>query len=132
MESPKPAMPNVTDRDRSPLVDALLEIIAWQQKKMEELEQQILKLKGETTKPKIKPSTMDKETDDNTDNKDENGDKGRKKGPKRKKTEQLLIHNTEIIEPDVVPEGSTFKGYRDVVVQDLVIQAHNTRYRLAQ
>ena len=132
MESPKPAMPDVPDSERSPLVDALLEIIAWQQKRIGELEQQILKLKGETTKPKIKPSTMDKETDDNTDNKDENGDKGRKKGPKRKKTEQLLIHNTEIIEPDVVPEGSTFKGYRDVVVQDLVIQAHNTRYRLAQ
>ena len=31
-----------------------------------------------------------------------------------------------------MPEGSTFKGYRDVVVQDLVIKSHNTCYRLAQ
>ena len=60
MESLKPAMPDVPDNERSPLVDALLENIAWQQKRIEELEQQILKLKGETTKPKIKPSTMDK------------------------------------------------------------------------
>ena len=70
MKSPKPPMPDVPDSERSPLVDALLEIIAWQQKKIDELEQQILKLKGETTKPKIKPSTMDKETDDNKDNKE--------------------------------------------------------------
>jgi hypothetical protein len=134
MESPKPAMPEVSDSARSPLVDALLEMIAWQQKQIEELEQQILKLKGETTQPKIKPSTMDEktETDDDKDNVDENGDQRKKKGPKRKKTEQLPIHKTEIIEPDVVPEGSAFKGYREVVVQDLVIQIRNTCYRLAQ
>ena len=108
METPKPPMPDVTDNERSPLVDTLLEMIAWQQKKIEELEQQILTLKGETTKPKIKPSTMDKETDSdgNKDNRGENDDKEKKKGPKRKKTEQLAIHETEIIEPDVVPEGS--------------------------
>ncbi len=56
----------------------------------------------------------------------------KKKGPKRKKTEQLPIHRTEIIEPDIVPTGSIFKGYREIVVQDLVIQIHNTCYRLAQ
>jgi hypothetical protein len=134
MESPKPLMPEVSDSERSPLVDALLELIAWQQKQIEELEQQILKLRGETTKPKPKPSTMDEKTDtqDNQDNEDEKAGKGRKKGPKRKKTQHLPIHKTEIIEPDVIPEGSVFKGYRDVVVQDLVIQLHNTCYRLAQ
>jgi hypothetical protein len=127
-------MPEVSETEHSPLVDALFEMIAWQQKQIEALEQQILKLKGETRKPKIKPSAMDKETDsdDNKDDKDGKGAKGKKKGPKRKKTAQLPIHKTEIREPDVVPEGSTFKGYREVVVQDLVIQRHNTCYRLAQ
>ncbi len=125
-------MPDVTDSERSPLVDALLEMIAWLQKQIEELEQQILKLKGETTKPKIKPSTMDKETDTDGNNDHKDDGKEKKKGPKRKKTEQLPIHETEIREPDIVPEGSTFKGYRVVVVQDLVIQSHNTCYRLAQ
>ena len=134
MEAPKPPMPDVSDGERSPLVDGLLEIIAWQQKQLEELEQQILKLNGETSKPKIKPSTLDKETDGDghKEPQDKKGDQGKKKGPKRKKTEQLPIHKTEIIEPDVIPEGSTFKGYRDVVVQDLVIEVHNTCYRLAQ
>ena len=134
MESPKPPLLDVAESERSPLVDALLETIAWQEARREELEQQILKLKGETTKPKIKPSTMDKETDadDNPNDQDENDDNGKKKGPKRKKTAQLSIHKTEIREPDVVPEGSTFKGSRDVVVQDLVIQLHTTCSRLAQ
>ena len=97
MESPKPPLLDVADSERSPLVDALLETIAWQQKRIEELERQILKLKSETTKPKIKPSTMDKETDtdDNRNNPDENDDTGKKKGPKRKKTAQLPIHKTD-------------------------------------
>ena len=97
-------MPEVSESERSPLVDALLELIAWQQKQIEELEHQILKLKGETTKPKIKPNTLDKKTDsdDDKDTEDENENKGKEKGPKRKKTEQLPIHKTEIIEPDGV------------------------------
>ena len=32
----------------------------------------------------------------------------------------------------MIPEGSRFKGYRDILIQDIIIQAHTTRYRLAQ
>ena len=110
MESPKPPMPDVSDSERSPLVDALLEMIAWQQKRIEELEQQILKLKGETTKPKIKPSTMDKETD-NKGNKDENDDKGPKKGPKRKKQ-----HNSPFIRRKSENRMSYPRGVRSKVI----------------
>jgi Fic/DOC family len=45
----------------------------------------------------------------------------------------LVIHDEKIIGPKRrVPKGSRFKGYRDVIIQDLVIEAHNTRYRLAR
>ncbi|MEJ2419170.1 MAG: hypothetical protein P8Y45_20030, partial [Exilibacterium sp.] len=37
------------------------------------------------------------------------------------------------IQPETpIPPGSTFKGYRDFVVQELKIHPHNTRYRLAR
>jgi hypothetical protein len=41
------------------------------------------------------------------------------------------IHEDCVIPPtEEPPPGSRFKGYRDFVVQDLKIEAHNTRYRL--
>ncbi len=48
------------------------------------------------------------------------------------KTAELPIHHTQIIKPDNIPKDSKFKGYKDVVVQDIIIQTNNTCYRLAQ
>jgi hypothetical protein len=42
----------------------------------------------------------------------------------------LEIHESRKIAPENVPEGSTFKGYNDYIVQDLQILPHNTCYRL--
>lgn len=124
----KPDFPTIEQAERTPLVDALLELLAWQAGRIEQLEQEILKLKGETTKPKIKPSKMD-------------GD-GDNQSPSSQKPEctskadsanaaPLRIDEIIIIEPDNIPADSRFKGFRDVVVQDLIIKTHNTRYRLA-
>jgi len=122
----KPILPEISVEDRSPLIDAFLEFTAWQGQRIDALEQEILKLKGETTKPVIKPSRMD---DDST----KGGAGGqKKKGPRRKKTIDLTVHKTCDIHPDKIPEGSVFKGFREVVVQDIVFQPFNTRYRLAQ
>jgi hypothetical protein len=133
MDSLKPQLPKISDEDRTPLVDVLLELLAWQQIQIDKLEQEILKLKGETTKPKIKPSKMD---DDSAKDEDENGDGSdkskKKKGPKRSKTVHLKIDATIDIQPDNIPEGSTFKGFRDVVIQDIKFETFNTCYRLAE
>ena len=116
MDSLKPQLPKIREEDRTPLVDVLLELLAWQQKQIDRLEQEILKHKGETTKPKIKPSKMD---GDPAKGKDENGDDSDKskknKGPKRSKTQHLKIDVTIDIQPDNIPESSTFKGYRKVI-----------------
>jgi len=131
MTSPKPELPHISDADRTPLVDVLLELLAWQQKRMDELEQEILKLKGETTRPTIKPSKMDKGAADDG-NEDNSAASKQKKGPKRSKTEHLKINATVTVEPDKIPDGSRFKGFREVVVQDIVFETFNTCYRLAQ
>ncbi len=42
------------------------------------------------------------------------------------------MYDEKIIQPDDIPEGARFKGYKDIIVQDIVIKLHNTRYLLAQ
>ena len=49
---------------------------------------------------------------------------------KRHKTESLEIHKTIKVPPENLPSGSTFKGYKDLVVQGLEMKPCNIRYRL--
>lgn len=125
MTSIKPKLRFIPEEERSPLVDALLEFINWQTQRIKDLEDEIHKLKKETRKPKIKPSKMDENTGDGDDTK-------KKPTGKRKKTGSLKIDEERVIRPENIPEGARFKGYRDIVVQDILIRPHNIRYRLAQ
>ena len=74
---------------------------------------------------------MDKDTAEDSDRND-SGTSKKKKGPKRSKTEHLKINATVDIQPDKIPAGSTFKGYREVIIQDIKFETFNTCYRLAQ
>jgi len=133
MDTLKPQLPKISNEDRTPLVDVLLELLAWQQIQIDRLEQEILKLKGETTKPKIKPSKMDEDSAKADAEASDDSDKPKKnKGPKRSKTKYLKIDATFNIHPDTIPEGSIHKGFRDVVIQDIKFETFNTCYRLAQ
>ena len=100
---------------------------------------EIARLKGEKGKPKIKPSRLEpsekasSEQPDTQDNpsSDSKTDKKRPGSEKRHKTAQLTIHETKLIPPDQeIPPGSEFKGYQDYTVQELIIRAHNTLYRI--
>lgn len=105
----------------------LLEIIKLQLEEIRKLKDEIARLKGEKGKPRIKPSTLEKP---DRAPKNEQPDKKRPGSAKRRKTETLDIHREEIIKPETVPPGSTFKGYRDYTVQDVIIEPLNTLYRL--
>lgn len=108
--------------------EQLIEIIVKQAEIIEELRDEIARLKGLKPRPKIKPSQLEKHGSDQ--NKGQQGEK-RPGSAKREKTKDLEIHQTEIIAPQAfVPEGSRFRGYKEFVVQDLLIKAHNTLYRL--
>jgi len=150
VEIQKISIPKILEEEKTPLVNQLLEIIQQQSEQIQQQAQQIQqqaqqiqqqaqkiqilkdeisKLKKLNSKPKIKPSNLDK----NTDTDEEKINKKKKKNSsKRSKTKEIEIHETVVIQPDEIPEGSKFKGYSDFIVQDIQIINHNVCYRRAQ
>ena len=115
--------------------DGLIEIILRLQEQGLHLKDEVAVLKGEKKRPKFKPSRMHEEAGKaGAPDRQQQAKPGRRRGkPSRSKTAQLKIDGDEIIQPTgLIPPGSRFKGYRDFVVQDLVIGSRNTRYRLAR
>ena len=141
-------LPKLNPSDLTDRETLWLQIIREMQERIQELTDEIARLKNEKEKPKIKPSgsrlePKDKEnpgTDESIESSsEENSDSEKKKqkkrpgSAKRKKTAELPIHETKIIEPfEAIPPGSEFKGYQDYTVIELIIKPHNIRYRLAR
>jgi hypothetical protein len=112
-------------QEQTPLVLALAEIIQRQAAEIRELRDEIHKLKGATRRPTIKPSSLLKPRPPQAAEQ-----QGRRPGSdKRQKTAALPIHEERPLEIAGLPSGTRIEGYRDFVVQDLRIEAHNTRYR---
>ena len=121
------------------------ETLLWQllrerEECIQELKDEIARLKGEKGKPKIKPSRLEPEKkaqgqQEETEEDVPQNKQAKKKRPgseKRQKTANLIIHETEVIQPtEPIPPDAEFRGYQDYTVQELIIRAHNTRYRLA-
>jgi hypothetical protein len=138
----KLAAPSVAEADRTPAVmelfawgDGLVEIIHRLLEEMGHLKDEVVVLKGEKKRPTFKPSRMNEDAGKAAkSDRTQNGEPAKRPGSEKKsKTWQLKIDRDEVIEPaEPIPPGSRFKGYRDFVVQDLVIESRNTRYRLAR
>ena len=119
------------------IIEALFQENQQFQETIQHLRDEIAVLKGEKPKPVFKPSGMEAKTKAGTPESAQNAtaqtDKPQKRpgSAKRSKTKELVIHHEEIVKPkQPIPQGSRFKGYRDFVVQDIIITANNTRYRL--
>ncbi len=127
-ETTKIKIPHFEPDELSPKVLRLFEIIQQQGEAIQQLRDEIAVLKGHNKKPQIKPSRMEEET---------SGDKEEKKETekrsvffKKSKTKDLVIHETLVIPPESIPEGSVFKGHKEYVVQGLKIETHNILYKL--
>jgi hypothetical protein len=120
-----PKIPDIPESELTPSMMLLLEINRLQQEQIQQLKDEIARLKNQKPKPNIKPSKLEKP-------KSKKNQKGKKRpGSKKKaKTRSLEIHEVKPIRPDPLPEGSEFKDYQDYVVQDIVLKNHNIRYRL--
>ena len=106
------------------LIDAQQEEIHLLKEKVQGLKDEIARLKKLKTRPKIKPSALEKEGGKNKE------DGNRAGSAKRRKKRTLTIHRTVKVRPDNVPEGSRFKGYEDFTIRDIILQPLNTVYRL--
>jgi hypothetical protein len=120
-------IPIIPEEELTPSVKALLdvinqcmEIIQSQKMQIQQFKDEIARLKGGNPKPKIQPSKLDS---------DINGKKQHKRGERRKKRKKRMkINQEKKLQAKDVPEGSTFKGYKPFIVQDLVLQAMITKY----
>ncbi len=120
----------ISEEQKSPLVTQLLHVIEHQTQEIEHLKDEIARLKKQKGKPKIPPSPLEKPPEETEEDKEKNSTSKRPGSQKRSKTKELIIHETVVIAPDQIPEGSTLVGYDDYIVQGLKIQVHNIRYRL--
>lgn len=126
-------LPEISPEERTPLVDSLLDMIRRLLDRVQELEKSVQELrddnavlKGQKPKPIISPSRL------------ESSPKPRPPGSKRpgsekrSKNAELVIHKEVPLHLSEVPQGATFKGYEPFVVQELIIEAQNTRYMRAR
>lgn len=110
--------------DLKGLVLKLFEDLAELRRTVAAQRDEIARLKGGSGRPNIKPSGMDKATEPKPSPQAEG--EPRRKGSK---TSKLLIHEERIVEVAPPPHGACFKGYRNFVVQDLVIRPHVVNFR---
>ncbi len=128
-------LPELLPEDLTDLESHLCLLVRERDECIQELRDELARLKGEKGKPKIKPSRLESkdkapsEQSDSQDNPSEDS-KAQKKRPgseKRHKTVELTIHETKVIPPgEEIPPGSEFKGDQDYTVQELIVRAHNT------
>src|ERR1700716_3853781 len=117
-------LPDIPEAERTPLGRQLLDIIALQHERIQQLEErvhqledEIARLKGLTARPRIAPSALETPPPPPRD-----PHAKRPGSAKRSKTAELTITTEEVIPLVDKPPGSIFKGYEDFVVQDLVLQ----------
>jgi hypothetical protein len=117
-------LPEIPEAEATPLVRQLLEIIRSQQERIQQLEDEIARLKGLRTRPAIAPSRLEAPPR-------QAPTPGQKRpgSAKRSKTAQLTITDEKVVRLDDKPPGAIFKGYEDFVVQDLIIRPSVIRYR---
>ena len=133
-------IPKLSCEDLSDREILLLQLLREREECIQQLSDEIARLKGEKGQPKIKPSRLEPEKKaqsqqekiEEDEPQDEPTPKKRPGSEKRQKTASLPIHETKIIQPtEQIPPDAEFKGYQDYTVQELIIRTHNIRYRLA-
>src|SRR2546423_6855117 len=108
------------------LVEHLSAKVAEQAEEIQRLRDENNRLKGEQGKPKILPNTKA-----NTALSSEKERRASKPHHKVNKHAQIRIDRVEVVkvEKDHLPADAQFKGYEDVIMQDIEFRTENIRFR---
>lgn len=108
------------------LVEELKQENILLREQVQELRDEVNRLKGEQGKPPIKPGKRG----GGSDHSSEKERRRPKKRRRRRKAQQVEIDREEKlqIERSELPEDAVFKGYEPVVIQDLVLKTNNVRF----
>ena len=122
----------IRDEDKTPLVRLLLEVIEQQSQLIERQAQRIAALEAEIARLKgpKKPASNSKPSALSKPAAAPSPDGKRPGSEKRSKTKDLPIHEEIPLPPKDLPPGATLLSRDPFVVQDLIVQTHNTRYLL--
>ena len=116
---------------------------------LQQLRDEVNRLKGEQGKPNIKPNKNNKGEDissekerkkaeadaeketNKEDVEDENTNSKKKKRRRKPKLPQVTIDQTlkRVLDKTSLPSDLMSKGFRDVVIQDIIIKTNNIKYR---
>jgi len=114
------------------LIEVLLEDNEKLRAENQQLRDEINRLKGEQGKPNIRRQTKPNQ-DISSESERRRKNRNKRKKAKRKKKNRITINRVETlrIDKDLLPADAIFKGYKDVTVQDIIIQADNIQFRKA-
>jgi hypothetical protein len=100
----------------------------------QQLKDEVNRLKGEQGKPTIKANTQ--QSDHSSEQERQGGDDSNKDAKKKKRQRKPKLGNVKIdreqtcpIDNSILPEDAQFKGYSDIVIQDIKIITDNVKYR---
>jgi len=109
----------------SNLVEALYQENLALKAENQRLKDEINRSKGEKGKPDIKPKSSPKK------NKPDKKRKRKKKWKKQSKLDKVKIDDTKPIKYEgSLPDDAQHKGYRNVVVQDIILKTNNVEFQL--
>jgi hypothetical protein len=107
------------------LVERVLAEVAQLRAENAALREEVARLKGLPPRPKLKPSGMEKASQLPTPQSSGKPKRKRRRGAKR---DRLMVGEERVLAASA-PTGSRFKGYQDIVVQDLLLVPRVIRYR---
>jgi hypothetical protein len=124
------SLPDKGEQDKIMLLINLVEQLAQENQELKEtvrlLKDENNRLKGEQGRPTIRPKKQAGDISSESERKK----KSSTRRPKRKKRD-LVVHQEKIcsVDKEKLPADAVPKGHDTVVVQDIIIRAHNTAFK---